>query len=144
MKMKQVYTEADVEQVVREVVRPRVTPGVIITLEGQLGAGKTTLVRALLGGMGVWGEITSPTFSYVNTYSVNDQVIHHFDLYRLSTADEFCQAGFEEYLADEHAVIFIEWPEVIASVLARFPRVIQIGLSYDPTNLSQRILKLSE
>lgn len=138
--MKHAYGESDVAQIVQDVVLPRAVPGTILTLEGQLGAGKTTLVRATLSTLGVQGAITSPTFGYVNTYVVGGQTIHHFDLYRLASADEFCEAGFEEYLTDEHAIIFIEWPAVIASVLERYASVVRLELSYDSKNLSQRFL----
>ena len=122
----------------------KINANVIMTLTGPLGAGKTSLVKELLAQRGVTGPVTSPTFAYVNSYTAADgQRIHHFDLYRLSGPDEFCEAGFEEYLDDEAALVVIEWPEVIADLLARgsrAARVLKCQLAYDSENLRQRRL----
>lgn len=111
----------------------------IYTFVGDLGAGKTTLVKALLKKFGVRDPVTSPTFSYVNTY-INDQheKLHHFDLYRLSNIDEFLQAGFDEFLHDLHSWVFIEWPEIIEPLLQH--NVCKVVLDYDPNNHEQRII----
>lgn len=94
----------------------------IIAFEGDLGAGKTTLTRALLRKLGISGIITSPTFSYVNIYK-NDsgKTIYHFDLYRISSLEEFKRAGFDEYLEDPESIVIIEWPEVIRTLLNTLP-----------------------
>ena len=84
------------------------------TFTGTLGAGKTTLVQEMLKQLGVTGPIQSPTYTYVCTYVLPDgRVVYHFDLYRLSSYQEFVQAGFDEYLYDQTALCFIEWPEII-------------------------------
>jgi len=90
----------------------------VITFQGSLGAGKTTLVRALLRACGVNEVITSPTFTYVNSYQ-NDkgESFYHFDCYRLDSAQAFLDQGFEEYLYVPNSWAFIEWPEVIESLL---------------------------
>ena len=86
----------------------------IITLSGDLGVGKTTLVKQLLRAWGVQTEVLSPTFNYVNCYK-NDQgqTIYHFDLYRISNLDQFSELGFDEYLHESSNICLIEWPEVI-------------------------------
>lgn len=90
----------------------------IFAIKGSLGAGKTTLVRTLLQACGVEGVIASPTFTYVNIYTNKQgQKFYHFDLYRISSMQEFIDAGFDEYLNDPEAYIFIEWPEVIEKLL---------------------------
>ena len=91
----------------------------VFAFTGSLGAGKTTLIRSLLQTCGVTGIISSPTFTYVNIYQVNGKKLYHFDLYRLTSAQEFIDAGFDEYLYDQQACIFIEWPEIIASLLPK-------------------------
>lgn len=90
----------------------------IFTLTGSLGAGKTTLVQEMLRQLGVCGPIASPTYTYVCTYPLADgRTVYHFDLYRLSCAQDFIQAGFDEYLYDDKALCFIEWPEIIEAHL---------------------------
>jgi len=85
----------------------------ILLLTGELGAGKTTLVKALCKGLGSDDEISSPTFSLVNEYrDASDEPIYHIDLYRLTSLDEALGMGIEEYL-NSGAWCFIEWPELI-------------------------------
>ena len=85
----------------------------ICLLKGDLGSGKTTLVKNLLVQLKSESEVSSPTFSIINEYeSVNGEVIYHMDLYRLKTPDEIFDLGFMEYL-DSGSICFIEWPEQI-------------------------------
>ena len=90
----------------------------VLAFVGSLGAGKTTLIQALLRLWGVKGPIQSPTFSYVNSYRLPVGAVHHFDLYRLSSAAEFVEAGFHEYLYRPGSISLIEWPEIILPLLA--------------------------
>jgi tRNA threonylcarbamoyladenosine biosynthesis protein TsaE len=85
-------------------------PGLLITLSGQLAAGKTFLVRALLGALGHEGKVKSPTFTLVETYSLPGFTVHHFDLYRLADGQELHFIGFDDYLRPT-TVCLIEWPE---------------------------------
>jgi len=90
----------------------------IITLTGSLGAGKTTLVRALLKKCEVEGEITSPTFACVNSYkNKKGMIFNHFDLYRIRSLDEFITSGFDEYLYAAKSKVLIEWPQIIMPLL---------------------------
>lgn len=77
---------------------------------GEMGSGKTTLIKEVCRQMGVRDDISSPTFSIVNEYAVAENTIYHFDLYRLKNERELLDIGFEEYL-DSGAYCFIEWPE---------------------------------
>jgi tRNA threonylcarbamoyladenosine biosynthesis protein TsaE len=90
----------------------------IVTLTGELGAGKTTLAKELLRNWGVQGEVLSPTFTYVNCYK-NEQgaKFFHFDLYRIQNLDTFFELGFDEYLGQPNSLCLIEWPQVIDSLL---------------------------
>jgi tRNA threonylcarbamoyladenosine biosynthesis protein TsaE len=90
----------------------------IIALTGVLGAGKTTLVQAVLRCAGVVGAVQSPTFTYMTYYTGrDDRRYYHFDLYRLNSCEEFIAAGFADYLYEEQSFALVEWPEIIVSLL---------------------------
>ena len=92
----------------------------VVTFVGSLGAGKTTLVSALLKQLGVTAPVTSPTFTYMNVYQLTDgRTAYHFDLYRLGSLQDFEQAGFTEYLYQGNSICLIEWPEIIMPLLLR-------------------------
>ena len=84
-------------------------PGLILTLRGDLGAGKTVLARGVARGLGIEGPVTSPTFTLLNQLSGRFP-FYHFDLYRLDDADEIYELGFEEFINGD-GVAVIEWPE---------------------------------
>ena len=129
-----------IDQVVQELM-PLVRRARIVALYGELGAGKTTLVRALTRALGVKQPVTSPTFNYVNRYVAADgTVIYHFDLYRLAGLDAFYGAGFEEYLFDESALVFIEWPECLESVL--LSQALRLQLAHAPHHEQMRVLTI--
>jgi tRNA threonylcarbamoyladenosine biosynthesis protein TsaE len=85
-------------------------PGLVIGLSGDLGAGKTRLVKGLARGLGIVERVHSPTFALVNIYSGGRLALFHLDLYRLDTPQQIAAAGLEEYLAPT-GVTVIEWPE---------------------------------
>lgn len=93
-----------------------VRPPLVITLAGDLGAGKTTLVRAICRGYGVTDDVTSPTFALVHEYHAARSTVLHLDLYRLRDASELVQLGWDELLA-RRALVLIEWPERAAGAL---------------------------
>ncbi|HBL98417.1 TPA: tRNA (adenosine(37)-N6)-threonylcarbamoyltransferase complex ATPase subunit type 1 TsaE [Candidatus Dependentiae bacterium] len=90
----------------------------VLAFSGPLGAGKTTMVQSILKQVGVDEVIQSPTFTYVVTYEAQDGTLyHHFDLYRLSSVEDFLVSGFDEYLFQAGSKALIEWPEVIEPLL---------------------------
>ncbi len=102
---------------VAEILLP--TPRLVI-LRGDLGAGKTTLVKGIAAALGAADpeEVTSPTFTLVHEYQGPRVNIYHLDLYRLETERELATLGLEEMLADRAALILVEWGEKFPSVLA--------------------------
>jgi tRNA threonylcarbamoyladenosine biosynthesis protein TsaE len=93
------------ESLGRELRAPRV-----VTLTGDLGAGKTTLAQAICRGYGVVDAVTSPTFALVHEYRGGATPVYHLDLYRLRDRRDLLQLGWEE-LVNDHALVLVEWPE---------------------------------
>lgn len=88
----------------------------IIFLHGSLGAGKTTLVRGFMRGLGYEKKIKSPTYTLVEPYEIKDLKIFHFDFYRLKEAEELYYIGIQDYFSKD-AICLIEWPEKGSSLL---------------------------
>lgn len=86
------------------------TTPMILAFSGEIGTGKTTIIRAVLKELGVQSAIKSPTFSLVESYQVQDTVIHHFDLYRVRDESELDSLGFRDYFSP-NSLCFIEWAE---------------------------------
>ncbi|MDL2300389.1 tRNA (adenosine(37)-N6)-threonylcarbamoyltransferase complex ATPase subunit type 1 TsaE [Clostridiaceae bacterium OttesenSCG-928-D20] len=101
--------------------------GAVIAMRGELGSGKTALVRGLARGLGIEDRITSPTFTIVNEY---DNKLFHFDMYRLSSADELFDIGWDDYLT-RGGIIAIEWSENVSD-------------AFDGSEISISFEKLSE
>lgn len=89
----------------------------IFLFYGEMGAGKTTFIKAFCEALGTPDALSSPTYAIVNEYSAHGKPIYHMDLYRLNNLEEALQIGIEDYLADSNAYSFIEWPQLIETLL---------------------------
>lgn len=92
------------------------TPGTVIAYEGDLGAGKTAFTRGLARGLGCRDAVTSPTYTIVNEYLSGRMPLFHFDMYRLRSADDLWDIGWEDYL-DRGGVCAVEWSENVAEAM---------------------------
>ncbi|WP_264523960.1 tRNA (adenosine(37)-N6)-threonylcarbamoyltransferase complex ATPase subunit type 1 TsaE [Flavobacterium sp. N502536] len=114
-------------------------PKKIILFNGEMGVGKTTLIKQLCKSLGVQDATSSPTFSLVNEYyTANNQIVYHFDFYRLNKETEALDMGVDDYLYSGNWC-FIEWSEKIANLLPEETSVISIELQAD----GQRKLELN-
>lgn len=107
------YTLQDLDNVAAKILAEAKSKYILFS--GEMGTGKTTLIKKLALLLGSKDKVSSPTFSLVNEYEGKAQSIYHFDFYRIEDESEAYDMGFEDYLDDEHYV-FIEWPEKIPNL----------------------------
>jgi len=114
--LKRIFHLDEIQSVAREILAE--SPGKILCFHGEMGVGKTTLIKALVKELGAVDLGSSPTFGLVNEYRNAQDVLvaHHFDFYRLEDGMEALDMGFEEYLNRDNWV-FIEWPERVANLI---------------------------
>lgn len=109
----------------------------ILLFYGEMGSGKTTLIKELAKQLGVEDVTSSPTFSLVNEYhSKNGEIVYHFDFYRIEEEEEAYDMGIEEYF-DSEAWCFIEWPENVENLLPLESVVIKLTINPDNTRTIQ-------
>lgn len=116
-------------------------PPMVVLLTGDLGSGKTTFVKEVVSALGCDDLVTSPTFTLLNTYDAKFPV-YHFDMYRLSSAEEAMNVGFEEYFDKKSldGVCFVEWAENVEGLINDVDYVIQI----DKTGETKRTVTIKE
>jgi tRNA threonylcarbamoyladenosine biosynthesis protein TsaE len=110
----------------------------VIGIEGELGAGKTTLVGGILAGVGIAGAIRSPTYTLIEPYEAAGLQLYHIDLYRLSGAREVEALGLRDLL-DERAVLLIEWPSRAAGALPT--EDLSVSIEYQGSGAQRRLLR---
>lgn len=115
----------------------QITPPLIITLDGDLGAGKTTLAQAICEGFGVQDEVTSPTFAIVHEYRAPKSPVFHIDLYRLEKPSDLQNVGWDDIMQAD-ALILIEWPDRSGGLLPAGH--VPIQLNYVDGDPDRRVL----
>jgi tRNA threonylcarbamoyladenosine biosynthesis protein TsaE len=104
-------------------------PGAVVALYGELGTGKTRLVKGIAQALGLSpSAVRSPTFTILHTYEEGRRPLHHFDAYRVQTPDEFIELGFEEYVADDEGITCIEWANRVETLLP--PSALRLELTH--------------
>lgn len=112
----------------------------IFAFYGEMGAGKTTFIKAVCKSMGVTETITSPTFSLVNEYETdNGMTIYHFDFYRIGNIEEVYDFGYEDYFFSDK-ICFIEWPELVETLLPE--DIVEVKISVDDNE--QRLISVQQ
>jgi len=124
-------------ETVAEKVLPFLEKGLVL-LKGDMGSGKTTFVSALLKSLGSSDSVSSPTFSIVNEYSLNDDKVYHFDFYRIESLEEALNFGIEDYLKSNNWQ-FAEWPDRITELIPEHTQ----SISIEHCENNKRSLKLT-
>jgi tRNA threonylcarbamoyladenosine biosynthesis protein TsaE len=102
----------------------------LILFSGEMGSGKTTLIKQLCAVLGVKDEVTSPTFSLVNEYQGSKEPIYHFDLYRIKSEEELFDIGYEDYFFSGYLCL-IEWPEMASGIIPERHVMVNIRVDND-------------
>ncbi len=131
--MEFIFSLNQIESVAAQLIQN--APQKVILFHGEMGAGKTTFIKALAKQLGVVGATSSPTFSLVNEYEAhNNQLIYHFDFYRLKTETEALDMGADEYFYSGHWC-FIEWAQNIPNLIPENHSVVTIKVQQDGTRI---------
>jgi tRNA threonylcarbamoyladenosine biosynthesis protein TsaE len=104
----------------------------VVGISGELGSGKTTLVRAIAEGLGVTESVTSPTFALVHRYRGPGGPVYHVDAYRLRWPADAADLGLDEMAAEPDAVVLVEWPERLGAALPTLTHRIHLAHAGDP------------
>lgn len=127
--MEIIFSIDEIQEVAQKILSQN--PKKVILFHGNMGVGKTTLIKALAKELGVTAATSSPTFSLVNEYQTNDnQHVYHFDVYRLKSETEALDMGIDEYLYSGHWC-FIEWAEKIPNLLPEEFSTINISITVE-------------
>ena len=127
--MKITFSLEEIDEVASQILEAN--PNKVILFHGEIGVGKTTLIKALAKALGVKDATSSPTFSLVNEYQASEnKLVYHFDVYRLKNENEAYDMGTEDYLYSGNWC-FIEWAEKIPNLIPELHSVIELKLTAD-------------
>lgn len=121
------YNLSNIDSIAKETLE--VANHTVICFEGEMGAGKTRLIKSILKQLGYEEEISSPTFGIVNEYEIlsGEKKVYHFDLYRIENEDELYDLGFEDYL-DTRQLVLIEWPNIAINLLPTKRTIVKLKI----------------
>ena len=124
--MKQIFTETESKTIeLAEIIGKHLFMGSVVLLDGDLGAGKTTFAKGIAKSLGVRKNISSPSFTIMKSYKINDEnILNHLDLYRLDGIGE--DFDLTDYIDDEKSIVIIEWPFKVTSLLPKEYLLIKI------------------
>lgn len=124
------YNLEDVESIAKQILKSATSKTILF--EGEMGVGKTTLIKTLVKLLGSIDNVSSPTFSLVNEYKGQNDTIYHFDLYRIEDETELYDFGIDTYLYSNNYVL-VEWPELLKPLIQDNYSIIRIKLSENST-----------
>lgn len=140
--MKKIFLENEEStKKIGEIIGEKLFNGAILCLNGDLGAGKTTLTKSIAKALKIDEDITSPTFTIVNEYTEGSIPLYHFDVYRIGEPDEMYDIGFDEYINSD-GVCIIEWSSIIRDILPK--EKLEINLNYSGTGREIEIISYGD
>lgn len=140
--MKKIFLENEEStKKIGEIIGEKLFNGAILCLNGDLGAGKTTLTKSIAKALKIDEDITSPTFTIVNEYTEGSIPLYHFDVYRIGEPDEMYDIGFDEYINSD-GVCIIEWSSIIRDILPK--ERLEINLNYSGTGREMEIISYGD
>ncbi|MDD7183599.1 tRNA (adenosine(37)-N6)-threonylcarbamoyltransferase complex ATPase subunit type 1 TsaE [Peptostreptococcus porci] len=140
--MKKIFLENEEStKKIGEIIGEKLFNGAILCLNGDLGAGKTTLTKSIAKALRIDEDITSPTFTIVNEYTEGSIPLYHFDVYRIGEADEMYDIGFDEYINSD-GICIIEWSSIIRDILPK--ERLEINLNYSGMGREMEIISYGD
>jgi tRNA threonylcarbamoyladenosine biosynthesis protein TsaE len=122
------FTLKDLPEVAKKLLTE--VPNKTLLFYGEMGVGKTTLIKEIAKQLGVIGVINSPTFALVNEYEIEDDKVYHFDFYRIKKEEEALDIGIEDYFYSSHWNL-VEWPQKISNIIPTKSTIIEINKNQD-------------
>lgn len=122
-----------------ESIAAKITPGIVVCLNGDLGVGKTVFAQGFAKGLGIKEHVNSPTFTIVQVYDDGTMPLYHFDVYRIGDCEEMYEIGYEDYFFGD-GVCLVEWSDNIAELIPKNSKRVTIEKDYTKGNDYRKII----